>query len=193
MNTIRNDVIGGFNAFVNDQKKEEGICKVYYSQFNHTFKNILENADLKDVKPLDERSFRPAGSTRLLDALGTSINSFRESLDKFDDEEKPSKVIFVIITDGFENDSKEFKRDNIIKMIKEAEKEDWLFTYLAADQDAIKEGNQYGLTSSQSLTFGKSSKGVQQTYSILSEQVTNIRKGTTRNFSYTNKDRTDSI
>ena len=132
----KKDTIGGFNEFLEKQKK--------IRKYNVKFSLILFNAmkvekryigvDVAKVKPLTDKNYIPASMTPLWDAVGTGIS---ENDDKKD-------VFFVILTDGLENASKEFKSKEVKKMIKKKEKAGWGFLYLGVDitnfDDAIGMG-----------------------------------------------------
>ena len=147
MSTIREDTIGGFNAFLKDQKKDGEKDRFTLVQFDHEYEVIKKNIPLMEMTELTQETFVPRGRTALLDALGRTINDTSARVDKLSKSEKPDKVIFVIVTDGLENDSREFTdRKQIMKMIEHRTKNhDWQFIYLGANQDAISVGRSLGI------------------------------------------------
>ena len=126
MNTIVNDTIGGYNSFVNSQKKEttDGKCTMSLYQFDHEFETVYENMDIKEVPPLDTKTFVPRGSTALLDAMGTVIRNVGDI---------DGKGILVFLTDGEENASSKFTKEHIFDLIKAKEKEGWAVVFLGAN------------------------------------------------------------
>jgi hypothetical protein len=74
MESCWDDTIGGFNSFVNDQAALGG--KLTLIQFDHEILKSFTDVDLKDVKPLTRETFKPRGSTALLDAIGTTIKEW---------------------------------------------------------------------------------------------------------------------
>jgi len=113
MESCKKDTVGGFNVFLEEQKKEKNDLRFTLTLFNsaeiekrHVKKNI------KDVEPLSEKNYIPSNLTPLWDAIGNTIQDFPEE----------EKVMFVILTDGYENYSKEFKADAVKLMIAEKEK-----------------------------------------------------------------------
>lgn len=192
MRSIKNDVIGGFNSFLEDQRQTGGKCSLSYAEFNHTYKEVYTNKNIHDVEDLTSREFVTQGSTALFDAWGTSISKLKETLSAIDEEQRPGNIIFVIITDGEENSSREFTRDQIFNMTSAATEEGWHFTFLAANQDAIATGQNLGIKKDAALTFGTNSSGVQNTYSSLSKSIIRKRQGVDQ-ISYSHADRDSSL
>jgi hypothetical protein len=193
METIRSDVIGSFNSFIKEQKKIKGRCKVYYSVFNDDVKHRFKNRALETVRPIDEKIYKPSGCTALLDAIGSTINLIKSDIECFKAKNKPDQVICVIITDGLENSSREFTRKHIFDMISKCKEDGWIFTYLAAGQDAIKEASTFNIDASTSMDFDQSSAGYWSLSSTLTNQIGAIRKGVSNNISYTDREREESM
>jgi uncharacterized protein YegL len=176
MYKIKSDTIGGFNNFIKDQKKEEGECTFSMVQFDDEYEVLHDFEKIKDVSKLTGKSFVPRGWTALLDALGRSIVETGEKLSNMKEEDRPEKVLFIILTDGEENASKEYSSAQIMEKIKHQEKKyNWKFIYLGANQDAIKESAKYGISSVNTMSVSASAAGVGETYSTLSKTVTNVR------------------
>jgi len=160
MEDVKEDAIGGFNTFIEKQKKIEGEASVTFIQFDDKYEIVYENKMLKDVPLLDNNTYIPRGWTALLDAIGKTINSVGERLLKTDEKDRPEKVIFVILTDGYENWSKEFTRDKIFEMIThQKEKYSWEFIFIAADQDAIATGTAYGFAAKDCINYMSTEEG----------------------------------
>ena len=132
---------------------------------------------IRDVSPLTLATYVPIGMTPLLDALGRGINDIEEGIGNLEEEEKPSKVIVAIITDGEENSSREFKKEQIVKMITEkTTKNDWQFLYLSADLNAFDDARQLGFSPQRSMKYEKSGDRVNYCMSSLSESVSEFRR-----------------
>ena len=92
------------------------------------------------------------------------------------EEDRPEKVIFIIITDGLENSSKEFTADQIKHMINhQTEKYNWTFVYIGANQDAILVGSSLGIKASNSLNYTSNDIGTRCLYSSLATNVSSYR------------------
>ena len=109
---IRNDVIGGYNEFISEQQQEPGEATFSLIQFSsHDEYSVTQDfVKLSDAQYLNDRNYTPNGNTALLDAVGKGITSVGEKLSNMAEEERPTYIIFVIYTDGEENDSKEYNK-----------------------------------------------------------------------------------
>jgi len=192
MESIRDDTIGGFNAFLNAQKAEPGLATLTLVQFDsqdpyeivHKFKSLAE------VPELTRKTFVPRANTPLLDAIGRGINDLEKSLADMAEDERPSRVVMVIITDGQENASHEFRKDQIEKMINEKqEKADWQFVFLSADLAAIRDALASGVRAASALAFDRDKQGTTAAWQSLSTRVAGYRSGQQEDVSFTDEDR----
>jgi hypothetical protein len=130
------------------------------------------------VSPLDSHSYVPHGTTALLDAIGRTINTLGERLDRAPEPERPGNVIVAILTDGLENASQEFKRKEIFKMIKhQGEVYSWEFVFLGAKQDAISTGAKMGIPIANAVTFSEAPVGTARAFDAVCEAATAYRAG----------------
>ena len=98
------------------------------------------------IEEIPEYHLVPRGSTALLDAVGRAINETDERLAGMEESERPGLVVFVIVTDGHENSSREFTKPQIKKIIENRQDRcDWQFTFLGANQDAFAEAGHMGI------------------------------------------------
>lgn len=164
MKKLKNETIDSHNDFIEEQKKVEGEARFFFTKFNTRIEKVFENIDIKDVPKLNENSYQPNTYTRLYDALGQTIKEIKESIKKLSDEEKPAKVLFVIITDGLENDSKIYNKSKVFEMIKKLEKKNYTFLYLGANQDAMAEGEQIGINKFNTVTWDASADGIKTAF-----------------------------
>ncbi len=192
MGSIRGDVIGGFNTYVESQKQGPGAATLSLIQFDgqDPYEVVHDFKPLADTPRLTEKTYVPRASTPLLDALGRGIADLDGRLAKLPEDERPEHLFFVIITDGMENASREYKRDQIEKMIKEkTEKQGWDFIYLSADLSAVQEARDLGITHERSLFFDKSGTGVQQAMSSVSDRMMEKRRREKQAFGFIKEDR----
>lgn len=176
MSSIKSDAIGGFNSFLAAQKKVKGEATLTYVQFDTEYEMIHENKPLKKVPKLTDKTYVPRGCTALLDAIGKTINDVSGRIGKLKKTQKPKKVIFAIMTDGLENSSREFKRDQINRMITDKKNDEkWEFIFLAANQDAIQEGMSMGIAAKDSFNFNATPKGTRAAFDSLSCRSTAYR------------------
>jgi hypothetical protein len=142
------------------------------------------------VPELTRQTFVPRASTPLLDALGRGINDLEHSLGKLEQYASPSKILFVIVTDGKENASQEFRKDQIEKMIKEkTDKNDWQFVFLSADIAAIGDAQALGMRPDAMLLFKNSGSGSAKAWASLAKQTSKYRAAAKADFSFDEQDR----
>ncbi len=165
MSNVATDTIGGFNTFLDSQKKTPGTATFTLHQFDGKFETVVNAEDIQKVQDLTSKTFVPRGMTALLDAIGRSVTDAGARLEKLPEGERPAKVIFVILTDGYENSSREFTREQIFKMVEhQKEKYSWEFVYLGANQDAIQVGGSLGINAQSSMTYASNTLGTQALY-----------------------------
>jgi hypothetical protein len=192
MDSIRDDIIGGFNAFLEEQAKEPGAATLTLVQFDsqNPYEIIHDFKRLADVPKLTRTSYVPRASTPLLDALGRAINDLESKIAEKAEEERPEKVIMAVITDGQENASREFRKDQVEKMIKErTEKDGWQFVFLSADLAAIRDAMATGFHADTVLVFNKTVAGTRDAYSSLSKQMSGFRSGMKKKLEFDEEDR----
>lgn len=146
MGAIKNDAIGAFNNFLQEQKKLPGECLITYAQFDDTYETLAIGKPLQEFKELTEATYQPRGSTALLDAVGRTIDEVGARLNATPEKDRPERVLMAILTDGHENASKDYTRIQIFDRIKhQREKYKWQFIFLAAGQDAFDEAVHMGI------------------------------------------------
>jgi Mg-chelatase subunit ChlD len=192
MESIRDDTIGGFNAFLNEQKQQPGKATLTLVQFDDQdpYEVIHQVKTVHEVSDLTREAYVPRASTPLLDAIGRGINDLEKSMADMKEDDRPSKVVFVVITDGQENASREFRRDQILKMINEKEKQHgWQFVFLSADLNAIDDAMDQGFQTKFSLAFDKDSKGTRNAWGSVSEKISNYRASRSQDVAFSDEDR----
>jgi len=175
MGDIKSDTIGAFNNFIREQKKVEGLADCTLVKFNTKIEKVYENRSIQDLPLLDETSYKPTTYTRLYDAIGHTIDQLKSKLKETAEEEKPEKVLFVILTDGKENRSTDFDRTGIFEKISKREKKGWNFIYLGANQDAMAEGGKIGINKFNTVTWSADAPGVNTAFMSASNYATKYR------------------
>ena len=152
---IVGDTLGGLNGYIGDQKKQAdgGLARFSLTKFSSMgpeyVRNVVNNVPIDQVKPITEEDYRPSGGTPLLDAVGQRITEVDTLLNDY--KVRPA-VLFVVITDGFENTSSKFKKEEISKLIAGRDGKGWTFTFLGASEDAWEESQQYGVSRGNTMT-----------------------------------------
>ena len=138
------DVVGGFRKTIEEQKAvKDGECIVSLYEFASGVKQVYLGKKLDEVNGLD---YNVGGMTRLWDGLGTAIDDVGKWLADMPEEERPSKNLIVVITDGGENSSTEYRLKDVRDRIKEqTEKYNWSFIYLGNDLSDAKDADDIGI------------------------------------------------
>ena len=153
MQSIKTDTEGGFAAFIDEQRKGTGECRVTLAQFDNEYDVVYSGRPLADVPALD---LQPRGSTALLDAMGRLITSAGKDLAALAENERPGTVIVAVMTDGHENASQEWTHPAIKALVEQQTKDfAWQFMYMGADQDAVEVGMSLGVAAGASVTYGR--------------------------------------
>ena len=153
MSSFGSEVITSINAFLEKQKKEVGKCLVTLIQFDsaNRYDVVLDKVDIKNARL---ETFDPRGTTPLYDCLGRAINDAGARFKSMAESERPANVVFLIMTDGFENASVEFTSEQVKGMVQTQENEfNWNFVYLGANQNAMVEGAKFGTSAAKSANF----------------------------------------
>ena len=175
MHGLEKDVVGGFNALIEEQKKEgETLVTTFF--FNDSIDITHEQEDIKKIKPLDGRSYQPQGCTALLDAIGDAISLIKAKHSRLKEEELPEHTIFSIMTDGLENASREYSYRRIKQMIELQKKCGWVFLFQAANIDTEYEADRLGIDRDMSVSFHADSEGVHTVMKCCSAQIGKVRK-----------------
>lgn len=175
MGGFESDTIGGFNAFIEKQYKQEGETIVTTVLFDDRYEILWNGIDARNVK-LTNKEYYVRGCTALLDAVGKTILDVGRRLSETSEHEKPGKVIFVITTDGLENASSDFTYKKVKELIKhQQEKYGWEFIFLGANIDAIREAESIGIDMCDAYNFEASDTGIISMYDLACEAVTEKR------------------
>jgi hypothetical protein len=179
MQDIRADVVGGFNAFVDTHKAAPGEATLTLVQFDSQdpYELLYAALPIKDVPALKMAQYVPRASTPLYDAMGQAIAALDAKLEATPAGWRPQKIIFVIVTDGQENASVRFRREQVVALMVAKKKAGWDFVFLSADLGALRDAQAMGVAAASSLHFGKSAKGSRQAWASVAEKSVLRRSG----------------
>lgn len=176
MGGLEDDTIGGFNSTLEKQKELDGDVVVSTVLFDNEFEVLHNRLDINTINPLTRKEYYVRGMTALLDAVGRSIRYIKHQYADTLKEDRPSKVLFVITTDGMENASREFNYKRLKKMILEVqEKYNWEFLFLGANIDAVGEAAKFGINEERAVRFHSDKKGTSKNYEAINEAMTSLR------------------
>jgi uncharacterized protein YegL len=183
MEHLTRDTIGGFNAFIEQQKEADGEARLTTILFDDKYEVLHDGVDIKDVAPLTSASYFARGSTALLDAIGKAMQTVGGRLANTSETERPGKVILVITTDGEENASREYKLEKIREMIEHQKNVyDWDVIFLGANIDAVSTAASFGIEAQFAKNYTANSIGTTSLYSSVSRGVTMMRSSTDAKF-----------
>jgi len=176
MATCWNDVVGGYEQIIKENKAAPGDCTFTVAAFDTEY-DLVE--DFTDIQNVDEKlKVNPRGGTALLDAIGKTIVSVGEKFAKMKEVDRPAKVIMLIQTDGEENSSKEFTKDAIKKLIDEHTNVwKWQFQFLGADLKSVNEAKSWGINAANSSVY--STANSLDTFTLLGTKMSAMRSAKT--------------
>jgi len=159
------DTIGGFNSYLKRGKEENSKTRITTILFDHEYEVLYTRKPIGEVSELTEKEYYVRGSTALLDAVGRTINTLDKEID--------NNVLFVIITDGYENSSKEYSKSQIKNLI---ENHNWEFIFLGADIDSFSEANGIGIRKTRVANYKKSRDGLEEVFCSISDAEYAMKK-----------------
>ena len=178
MSSIANDVIGGFNQWIKDQKANGPDAKVTFVQFDSQDPQhvVVAGASISEIIDLTPATFIPRGSTPLLDATGLLIGRARvEAAAREATGLQKEDILFISITDGEENESSEYTLAQIKNLVKECEKSGWTFVFLSAALDAYGDAERIGLKQGNIQAFDGTAQGTHLAFQSLAMKTSNYR------------------
>ena len=192
MASIRDDVVGGFNAFVEEQRHAPGLATLTLVQFDSVdpYEVVFRALPIDRVPQLTRETYVPRASTPLLDAIGRGIADLDTALASLHRAERPDRVLFVVITDGNENASREFDYARVERMVRShREKNDWEFVFLGADLAAIADAGRLGFAHDATLAFDADAEGIRLAMKSLSRVACEARSAPERPVAFDDDDR----
>jgi uncharacterized protein YegL len=147
MSDLRKETVSGFNEYV-DQL--EGDMFLSLIQFDTGVHEVFVNRPLVDVPELTAEDFVPGGMTALRDGVGRAIKLAEDTVYGSDD-----KVMVVIMTDGYENSSREYTHDQILKKIEDKRGDGWEFVFLGAGEESWAASRAFGIADTHTINYGK--------------------------------------
>ncbi|MBQ7745624.1 MAG: VWA domain-containing protein [Ruminococcus sp.] len=177
MSGLEKDTIGGFNAMIEKQKKQNGKAYVSTVLFDHESVVLHDRLPLEQIKPMTEDDYTVRGCTALLDAIGGAVKHIGNIHRYARPEDVPEHTMFVITTDGLENASRKYNSRDIKRLIESKKEEGWEFLFIGANIDAIETANDYGISADRAVNYNADSQGTGVVFEAVSETVAKFRGG----------------
>ena len=146
--------ISSFNEYLEKERKNDFQTTISTILFSDDYTFLYKRVPVEKVHKLTNEDYFVGGCTALYDALGNTIS--------FMNHEDTDKVLFIIITDGYENASREFDKKTIRRMIQKHS--DWEFVYIGADIDSYATGGEIGICEDNIANFKKDRKGLSKLF-----------------------------
>ena len=178
MQGLTEDVIGGFNQFVNDQAAKPGKARLTTIQFDggDPFEVIIDAKRISKVPALTSDVYQPRGVTPLYDAVGRLITTADQRITSREERELPEEDQLVIVfTDGLENASREFGRSQVFDLIKDRMDAGWTFVFMGANQDSYAEGHKIGLVDGNVQNYAATPESIKVAFSSVSRASVEFR------------------
>lgn len=176
MSGLESDTIGGFNAMLEKQRKQDGTCYVSTILFDSVSEVLHDRVKLENVRPMTDGDYTVRGCTALLDAIGGAIHHIGNIHKYARPEDVPEHTVFVITTDGMENASRRYSSAEVRQMIeREKEQYGWEFLFLAANIDAVETAENIGISRDRAVDYLADSQGTAVVYETVSEVVSQVR------------------
>lgn len=174
---LESDTIGGFNAMLQKQKAVAGECRITTVLFDNRYELLHDRLDIQAVSPMTDKEYFVGGSTALLDAIGRTIHKLVAVQKNTAEEYRAENVMFVIITDGAENASREYSTPQVKAMIqREKEKYGWEFIFLGANMDAVETVGRFGISADRVADYVPDGAGTALNFQMMSETVATFRE-----------------
>lgn len=175
---LESDTIGGFNAMVENQKKEPGEAILSAVLFSDDSTVIYDRSDIRKVEPLSDSQYFVGGCTALLDAIGGAVHHIGNVHKYAREEDRPVKTIFVITTDGMENASRRYSYTQVQHMVKrQQERYGWEFLFLGANMDAIAAARSFGIREDRAVRYACDGAGTTLNFEVASKTIAKVRCG----------------
>lgn len=163
MQSIKQTAIASMNETLQtiraaESKYEDQEHYVSFVTFNDSVKTVRECAPAMEIGDITEADYHPDCCTALYDAMGMSINALRKKVAKGD------RVLVTVITDGYENASKEYNSKAIKALVGELRGKGWVFAYIGANQDVEQVAKNISITNAlqfESTKHGTANMGIQ--------------------------------
>ncbi len=176
MSGLEKDTIGGYNSMLEKQKAVDGECRITTVLFDNQVEILHDRIDIQAVSPITEKEYCVGGSTALIDAIGKTIHKISNAQRFTAEDYRAENVMFVIITDGEENSSREYSSVKVKEQIERQKlRYGWEFVFLGANIDAVETAKRFGIGADRAQNYHADSEGVELNFSSMSNAMTSLR------------------
>ena len=177
MKSCQQAAIEGFNQFLADQQKTDGLAKLTLVLFDDEYLVPISSIPVEEVVSLTDDTYQPRGCTALLDAIGQTIDDVGQRLAGLAEKDRPGQVIVAILTDGLENASQRFTWKEIAGKIKnQTDTYKWIFLFLGANQDAIATAANLSIAANNAANYVADAAGSKAGQAAFSRKMSALRR-----------------
>jgi len=177
MKSCQQAAIEGFNQFLADQQKTDGLAKLTLVLFDDEYLVPISSIPVEEVVSLTDDTYQPRGCTALLDAIGQTIDDLGQRLAALPEKDRPGQVIVAILTDGLENASQRFTWKEIAGKIKhQTDTYKWIFLFLGANQDAIATAANLSIAANNAANYVADAAGSKAGQAAFSRKMSALRR-----------------
>lgn len=177
MSKLASDTIGGYNSFIEQQKKKSGRAEVTTVLFDDQYEKISDAVDIKEIPELTSAQYYARGNTALMDAVGRTIIETLANMERDGICPAKRRVLIMIMTDGYENASKEFNKANVKALVESTTKDyNWNYIFIGANIDSASEASSIGIARRHAANYSPNQKGVHQSFEMMNKAAEEVRE-----------------
>ena len=171
----RKDTIGSFNQMLEKQKREPGEAYITTALFSDQCDVLYSHTPIRETEELTEQDYYIGGNTALFDAIGKVFHQ-TDSLLEGREGDYEEKVMVFIITDGMENASVQYGRQQIKKLIEEKQKKGWVILFFGTDMEMIKLAEDTGIRKENTTCYPDTAEGIRESFLMAGSCFSSLRR-----------------
>lgn len=171
----RKDTIGSFNQMLEKQKGEPGEAYITTALFSDQCDVLYSHTPIRETEELAEQDYYIGGNTALFDAIGKVFHQ-TDSLLEGREGDYEEKVLVFIITDGMENASVQYGRQQIKKLIEEKQKKGWVILFFGTDMEMIKLAEDTGIRKENTTCYPDTAEGIRESFLMAGSCFSSLRR-----------------
>lgn len=171
----RKDTIGSFNQMLEKQKTEPGEAYITTALFSDQCDVLYSHTPIRETEELAEQDYYIGGNTALFDAIGKVFHQ-TDSLLEGREGDYEEKVLVFIITDGMENASVQYSRQQIKKLIEEKQKKGWVILFFGTDMEMIKLAEDTGIRKENTTCYPDTAEGIRESFLMAGSCFSSLRR-----------------
>lgn len=186
MHEVKEEAQNGINSFIEEHKKAPGSAVMTVVEFDDMYSVLINAIDIQAIEAVE---LTPRGMTALYDSVGVTVGNTADRIDALAEDQKPEKVLFVIVTDGLDNASKEHTSKSVRALVEQMQAQrDWQFMFIGKGLDVVEQAGQMGLDPAATMAVGASGSSFTSALRGSTDASTRYREGLTGGVEYTEQE-----